>query len=134
MILVEDIMVNDIITINSGYSVKYAKSLMSYFKIECLVVLKENEPVGIITNSDINNKVSMLHRDPHIVLVDEIMSKPLFWVTPNTSLEEALILMERKKIKRLPVIGYLSTGPVLLGLLTIFQTIEPARYLEHLLE
>jgi CBS domain-containing protein len=126
-------MVKDVFTIKSGYSVNYAKSFMSYFQIECLVVLKDDEPVGIITNSDIKNKVNLLDLDPHLLLVDEIMSKPLFWVTPNTSLDEAFILMNRKNIKRLPVIGYFSNGPVLLGLLKISHSNSHERELESLL-
>ena len=38
--------------------------------------------------------------------VSEIMSKPLITVTPNTSVKDAVALMDQKNIRRLPVVDY----------------------------
>jgi CBS domain-containing protein len=116
-LLVEDVMVKDVITINHGYPVKYAESLMKYFGVGCLVVLKDREPTGMITRRDIETKVNNTPEDPLITMVEEVMSEPLLWVSPKTPLTEAVDIMLDKDIQRLPVISNLSRGPTLLGLL-----------------
>lgn len=118
---VEDVMITDVITIKPDYPVKYADSLMKYFGIGCLVVVEEGLPIGILTDNDVVRRVYMLKHDPHLILVREVMSTPLIWVSPTTPLHEATDMMMKKNIRRLPVIGNLSNGPVLLGLLSRVQ-------------
>jgi len=118
---VEDVMITDVITIKPDYPVKYADSLMKYFGIGCLVVVDEGLPVGILTDNDIVRRVYMMKHDPHLLLVRDVMSAPLIWVTPSTPLHEAAEIMTEKNVRRLPVIGNLSSGPVLLGLLSRVQ-------------
>ncbi len=114
---VEDLVLQDAITIRADYPVKYADSLMKYFGAECLVVTQEGEPVGMLTDGDIVRKVDE-NSDPHLVLVQEVMSEPLYWVESGLPNEEALKIMEEKGVDRLPIIGNLASRPVLLGLLT----------------
>jgi CBS domain-containing protein len=118
---VEDLMTRDVITIKADYPVKYADSLMKYFGISCLVVVDEGLPVGILTGSDIVERVYTMNHDPNIISVREVMSTPLIWVTPSIPVHEADEIMKSKNIRRLPVIGSLSTGPALLGLLSRMQ-------------
>ena len=118
---VEDVMITDVITIKPDYPVKYAESLMKYFGIGCLVVVDEGLPIGILTDNDVVRRVHMAKHDPYLLLVREVMSEPLIWVTPTTPLHEAVEIMTEKNVRRLPVIGNLSSGPVLLGLLSRFQ-------------
>lgn len=120
-ISVEDVMITDVITIKPDYPVKYADSLMKYFSIGCLVVVDGGLPVGILTENDIIKRVYMMKHDPHLLLVRDVMSTPLIWVTPSTPLHEATEIMAKKNVRRLPVIGNLSSGPVLLGLLSRVQ-------------
>ena len=114
----EYLVLRDAITIRADYPVKYADSLMKYFGAECLVVTQDGEPVGMLTDGDIARKVNTERDDPHLVLVQDIMSEPLFWVESGVSNEEALRVMDEKGVDRLPVIGNLASRPVLLGLLT----------------
>lgn len=53
----EDVIMNDVITIDGKYPVKYTDSLMKYFRLGCLVVMDEKEQVSIITESDIKQRV-----------------------------------------------------------------------------
>jgi CBS domain-containing protein len=118
---VQDVMITDVITIKPDLPVKYADSLMKYYGVSCLVVVEDRLPIGIITENDIVRRVYLPKHDPHFLLVREVMSDSLIWVKPETPLHEATDIMIRKKIKRLPVIGSVATGPVLLGLLTWVQ-------------
>jgi CBS domain-containing protein len=114
---VEDAMITDVITIRMDYPVKYADSLMKYFKTNCLVVMNDKMPIGMLTNHDIIRRVFKQNKDPYIVLVGEAMSKPLIFIGPDEPLQDAYEIMNKNDIRRLPVIGKLSEGPVLLGLL-----------------
>jgi CBS domain-containing protein len=115
---VEDLVLQDAITIRADYPVKYADSLMKYFRVECLVVTLDGEPVGMLTDGDIARKVDAERDDPHLVLVRDVMSEPLYWVESGLPNEEALKVMDEKDVDRLPIIGNLASRPVLLGMLT----------------
>jgi len=120
---VEDLVLQDAITIRADYPVKYADSLMKYFGAECLVVTLDGEPVGMLTDGDIVRKVETEKSDPHLVLVQEVMSEPLYWVESGLPNEEVLRIMEEKDVDRLPIIGNLASRPVLLGMLTHKQAL-----------
>jgi CBS domain-containing protein len=113
---VRDIIVKDIITVRKERTVASAKSLMSYFKLDALIITGEDEPMGIITLSDIQKRVFDKELDPHVTTVGEIHSEPLIWVRYNTTLTEVSEIMEEENIRRLPIFGNLSDGPILLGL------------------
>ena len=91
---------------------------MKYFGAECLVVTQDGEPVGMLTDGDIERKVDSEKSDPHLVQVRDVMSEPLYWVESGLPNEEALRIMEEKDVDRLPIVGNLASKPVLLGLLT----------------
>ncbi|MFC1803266.1 cyclic nucleotide-binding/CBS domain-containing protein [Thermoproteota archaeon] len=112
----KDISVKDVITVSNDRTVASAKSFMTYFKLDALIVTDENDPIGIITKNDIDRRVLSIELDPHLVCVREVCSEPLLWVRYNTTLTEVAQIMEEKTVKRLPIFGNLSTGPILLGL------------------
>ena len=113
---VKNIVVRDVITVKKERSVASAKSLMTYFNLDALIVTEEDEPVGIITLADIQDRVVDQELDPHVTIVGEIHSEPLVWVRYNTTLTEVGEIMEEEHINRLPIFGNLSNGPILLGI------------------
>ena len=108
---VKEIVVKDVITIGRDKSVRSATSMMGYFNVECLLVMEEDYPVGMVTRSDIKKSL-----DPDMVDVGAIMSDPLVWVRYNTTLSEVAELMETENVSKVPIFGNLSSGPVLLGM------------------
>ena len=108
---VKEIAVKDIITIGRDKSVRSASSMMGYFNVECLLVMEEDYPVGMVTRSDIDKSL-----DPDMVDVGSVMSDPLVWVRYNTTLTEVAELMETENVSKVPIFGNLSSGPVLLGM------------------
>ena len=113
---VKNIVVKDVITVRKDRTVASAKSLMTYFNLDALIVTDEEEPVGIVTLNDIQRRVLDKELDPQVTLVGEINSEPLIWVRYNTTLTEVGEIMEEEHINRLPIFGNLSNGPILLGL------------------
>jgi CBS domain-containing protein len=72
---------------------------------EIPVVDKETlRPVGVITDRDITCRAVAVGKHPLNVTVDECMTSPCVTVTPETSAEECISLLERHKIRRVPVV------------------------------
>jgi CBS domain-containing protein len=101
---VEDLMVKNLITIESDSSVKQAAESMNKYEIGCLIVCKKGDAVGIVTERDLLKRVVAKAKDVKTTRVKEIMSSPLTTVKPATEVEEAVKLMFQTKIKKLPVI------------------------------
>ena len=61
-------------------------------------------PLGVIAQSDISDKVAAENRCPSWIKVPEIMSTELISVTPESSVEECVLLMEKNRIFHLLVV------------------------------
>ncbi len=115
MLKVEDIMVEDVITVDSDVPVMEAVKLMNENEIGCLVVTRRGKNVGIITERDLLKRIIAKLRDPTKTKVRQIMTKPLIIGDPDMDLEDATKLMFRRNIKKLPVIE----GGNLVGLVSL---------------
>lgn len=113
---VEDVMVEGVVTIDAEATVMKAVQLMNENEIGCLVVMRRERAVGIITERDLLKRVIAKSKNPKKTRVREIMTKPLIAGQPEMDLEEATRLMFKMKIKKLPVVE--SRGQ-LLGLITL---------------
>jgi len=112
---VEDVMVEDVVTVDADTSVKKAVALMNKYEIGCLIVTKRGKPVGIVTERDMLTRVLAENRNPEETHIADIGSRPLVFAEPDMDLEEAARLMFKMKVKKLPV---LSDGR-LVGLVTL---------------
>lgn len=68
------------------------------------VVNQKGDLVGVISQSDISDKVAAENKCPAWVKVAEIMSRNLLTVTPEMSLEESLKLMEQNNVYHLCIV------------------------------
>jgi CBS domain-containing protein len=128
---VKDVMVGEVITIEANVTVRKAVRLMNNREIGCLVVVQDGKPAGIVTERDMLKRVLVAGRDPRAVEVDEVMSKPLLFMEPEKEIEEAVKLMFKHKIKKLPVVE----NERLVGLVTLTDLIrssEVNKWLEDL--
>jgi len=71
--------------------------------IGAVIVVSGGNPVGIITERDMIEKVVRAGKDPSKIRAEEIMSSPLISIEANKTIKDALILMRDKKIRRLGV-------------------------------
>jgi len=106
------------ITITPHITVYGALKTMVEKNIGALLVLEENNLVGIFTERDYARKVILLGKTSKDTLISEIMSANLITVTPDNSMEDCMQLMTNKFIRHLPVlendelIGIVSIGDV----------------------
>jgi len=103
-IKVKDIASSPVITVSYNSKVADVARVMKNYKIGSVIVVDEkNEPIGIVTKSDIIERVLAEDKDPQTTKVTEIMSSPLISVNSETSVQDAAKLMRKKKISRLCV-------------------------------
>ncbi|UCE95843.1 MAG: CBS domain-containing protein [Candidatus Bathyarchaeota archaeon] len=115
MLKVEDVMVTNVVTIDVDVNVRKAAQRMNAHEIGCLVVLEKGHFAGILTERDVLTRVVAKARNPEEAFVSQVMSRPLTTVNPELSLEEAVKLMLKKRIKKLPVVR----AEKLVGLITM---------------
>lgn len=73
-------------------------------KAETIIVKNKNdEHIGIITDSDILDKIVMRGEDSDQVFLKSIMSSPLITISAKANVRQALELMRLNVIKRIPV-------------------------------
>lgn len=120
--LVRDVMTSPVITIDGNESVRRAVQVMNENGIGSVIVIEGREAVGIVTERDVLKFIGR-GGDVEKTEVREIMSKPLKAVHPDTSLEDAVKIMIKEDIKKLPVVE----GGRLIGILTMTDVvgIEP---------
>ncbi|MEM4700642.1 MAG: CBS domain-containing protein [Candidatus Bathyarchaeia archaeon] len=104
MLFVKDVMVTDVVTVEPNVNVRRAVRAMNDFEIGCLIVVEAGRVVGILTERDVLKRVVDEGRNPDKTLVKEVMSKPPITINPDADLEDAIELMFKHKIKKLPVV------------------------------
>lgn len=78
---------------------------MAEAKIGSIVVVgKDKTPVGIFTERDLVNKISERGADVLSMEISKVMSKPLTIISPSATIWDAVTLMGRAGIRRLPVV------------------------------
>lgn len=102
--LVKSYMKKDIPTIEHHISVTEAAKAMSKTGRGYIIILKNRQPVGIVTEHDFVNKIIVRELDPAKVSVGEIMSSPIITVDPDEDLLKASEIMHKHNIRRLPVV------------------------------
>ena len=91
-----------------------AAKIMKKRKIGNVIVVKNNQPVGILTESDILKKVVAEAKKPEETSVAEVMSTPVMIADPYITLEEAMKIMGKCNVRRLPV----TENDKLIGIIT----------------
>ena len=125
---VKDVMVEEVITVKPGMKIRDAVELMNKNEIGCLVVTRKGKPVGIMTERDVLKKIVCQCKDPEQVRVSEIMSVPLVVGKVDMDLGEAVGLMLKRNIKKLPIVD----GEKLVGLITLTDIVR-VEHFKHLL-
>ena len=107
-----------IIGIEKTKSVYDAIILMDTHHIGSLVVLENDELVGVITERDYACKVTVKGKKAKSTPVSEIMTEKLVVAKRSSSINECMALMSGKRVRHLPVIeegklvGLISIGDV----------------------
>lgn len=116
-------MIMDPVTIMPHQTVEEALNIMSVYKISGVPVVDENKKlVGILTNRDLR----FIHKKDYKRPVYEFMTKaPLVTAREGVSLEEAIEILQKHKVEKLPVV---DENGVIKGLITIKDIVKRKKY------
>lgn len=112
---VENIMVEEVISISVDATIMEAVKLMNNHNIGCLIVAKRGEALGIITERDILKRVIAKGMNVDATSVSDVMSKPLILGDSEMFLDDAVKMMFQEGIKKLP----LMKNGELVGIVTL---------------
>ena len=122
-------------TVESTSTVFDAIKQMVEANVGALLVTEDGRITGIVTERDYLRRVTLEGRTDKEALVSEIMTSPLVYVTPETSVEECMALMTDRRIRHLPVFDNGEVvGLVSIGDLVKFQTKEQSFRIQYLTE
>ncbi len=102
---VRDWMSKPVVVIDPDTSISYALTLMRRRRIHSLVVdlTRESASYGIITSTDIRDKIVGEQRNPAETKAREIMSAPVITARPEWTLRECSVTMQQHNFHHLPV-------------------------------
>ncbi len=103
-ILVKEAMKTNLVIVKPTITVLEAAKLMKNKKIGNVIVVEKKQPIGILTESDILKKIVAEGINGKDVLVKDVMSTPIIVIEPYINLEEAMNIMGKCNVRRLPVI------------------------------
>ena len=136
---VSDFMTSEVKVITENETMRQACKLMYQHNIGSIIIIKNDDgksndttkkeiPVGILTERDIARMIRFSAKFYPDTPVSEVMNKPLITVSPNTSVKDAVALMEQRDIRRLPVvndehqmIGIITAKDILKVVMNIFK-------------
>lgn len=116
---VQDVMSRRIISVSPDENAAVAARLLSHYNVGALpVCTKDGRLRGMVTDRDIVLRCVAAEEDPLTVRVSDIMTRRIFSVSSQQSVDEASALMAKEKIRRLPVqennkvVGMLSLSDI----------------------
>jgi signal-transduction protein with cAMP-binding, CBS, and nucleotidyltransferase domain len=132
-VLVREVMNSPVLSATPEDDVKSISEKMSRAKVGSVVVMKNDLPLGIITDGDIVSKVVSKDLTPSQIRAGEIMSSPLRTIESEKEIIEAARQMISHKIKRLGVsyrrnlVGIISISDILAITPELFDIISEKR-------
>jgi CBS domain-containing protein len=110
---------SEVLRIEGSATVLDAVKRMVEANVGSLLVDEDGSLAGIVTERDYLRRVTLEGRDENDTPVREIMTSPLVYVMPDTSIDECMAVMTERRIRHLPVLtetrevaGIVSIGDV----------------------
>ena len=107
---------NAIFSVRSSDAVEKVLMLMREHRVRAILVIDDDNLVGIVSQGDCSIKVLLPNDNPKQVTVSKIMTANPLVVKLSNSLEECMAIMVHKHIRHLPVleknkvVGVISVG------------------------
>ena len=123
---VKDIMTSPVIVVEHEDTVAHALTIMRRRNIHSVIVAppKAGEPYGIITSTDIRDKVAAQERDTRTLKCKEIMSAPIITARIDWSIRQCSQRMGDLKVHHLPVADDFGKLIGMVSATDIFMAVE----------
>jgi signal-transduction protein with cAMP-binding, CBS, and nucleotidyltransferase domain len=113
----EEVAETNLVVLDESTTVGYAAKVMKSNAVSSVLVSRDGskQPIGIVTERDMLYRVLADNVGPFKATLGEVMSSPLVTVDGTTSVLDAVVLMRKKGIRRLPV----TKEGAIVGILTL---------------
>jgi CBS domain-containing protein len=125
-----------VLEIDGSGTVLEAITKMVDGNVGSLLVTDAGRLAGIVTERDYLRRVTLEGRDERTTPVREIMSSPIVYTTPESTIEECMAVMTERRIRHLPVLDEAQqvVGVVSIGDVVKFQSKEQSVQIKFLTE
>ena len=113
-IIVKEAMKTNLAMVKPITTILEAAKIMKKRKIGNVIIVEKEQPIGILTESDILKKVVAEGKNVNDVIVKDVMTTPIVVIDPYVTLEEAMETMGKCNVRRLPV----TENDKLIGIIT----------------
>ncbi|HKH30529.1 MAG TPA: CBS domain-containing protein [Gaiellaceae bacterium] len=111
----------EVLSIDGEATVFDAIKRMVEANVGSLLVFEGRRLAGIVTERDYLRRVALEGRTEKETAVREIMTAPLVYVTPDTTLDECMAVVTERRIRHLPV---LDADREVLGVISIGDLVK----------
>jgi CBS domain-containing protein len=111
---VRDVMTPAVETTTKAQSLREAAKMMKSGDYGAMPVVDEGRLIGMLTDRDIVVRAVAEGLDPNVAVAGDFATRDPVAVEPDQALDEALMLMARHRVRRLPVVE----GGMLVGVLS----------------
>jgi CBS domain-containing protein len=101
---IRDLMTGNPCSIDADKSVAYAAKMMRDEDVGLAPIVQGDKLIGTVTDRDIAIRVVAEGKDPEQTTVREVASTNIVTIDPQQDLDEALNLMAKHQVRRLPVV------------------------------
>ena len=101
---VRDVMIREVVSINSSTNLLEAAKRMRDSNVGMLPVMQDGVLRGVVTDRDLVVRAMTRDVRPSEVRVDACLSEPARWAEPDWSLDDAMEEMAGQRVGRLPVV------------------------------
>jgi len=101
---IRDVMTSNPCTIDADKSVAYAAKMMRDEDVGLAPIVEGDKLIGMLTDRDIAVRVAAQGKDLEQVKVRDVASRKLVTIDPQQDLDEALRIMAKHQVRRLPVV------------------------------
>lgn len=114
---------NTVYSVEKGTSLLDALEMMANKGVGALLVMEAGEPVGIFSERDFARMVAREKKADLSMPVEEMMTRNIYCVTREDTIDEAMAVMTRQRFRHMPVregekiIGVISIGDVVKNLI-----------------
>ena len=115
---------SEIFWLSPEATVYEAVAMMADKGVGALLVLAEGSLAGIVSERDYARKVILKGKHSHEMQVKEIMTSPVFTISPEHSVEDCMRIITAHRIRHLPVMqegalmGMISIGDVVRSIIS----------------
>lgn len=129
--LIEELMSRKVACAEPGLAIARVTTLMREHNYSCLVIAERMQPLGVITERDLVGVLARAQEEPGVfdLPAGDFMSSPPVTINEDADLFEAMVLVQTRKIRHLPVVdaagrlsGIVTQSDLVRGHLGLIET------------